>query len=52
MNANTTTTQLNDGQAPTVDMSAAQRKAADRETENKLLGQLGIEKSVENTEDV
>jgi hypothetical protein len=52
LNTNTTTTQLNDGQAPTVDMSAAQRKAADRETENKLLGQLGIEKSVENPEDV
>ena len=40
-----------DAQASTVNMSAQQRKEADRKTETKLLGELGIKKSVENPED-
>jgi uncharacterized membrane protein YgcG len=40
-----------DAQASTVNMSAQQRKEADRKTETKLLGELGIKKSIENPED-
>lgn len=50
---NTTTKLKNESnsEAPTVDMSIQQRKEADRKTETKLLGELGIKKSIENPED-